>query len=146
MKQKIFPLLLALLLVSPLFGEVKWSQKTEKTEDKAYATQGQAFLSAPPDVIWQEVTKYDELGEWMTKGLDQPENWTQPTYIQQIIGYPDLPAAEIIYGIKLFGFIDKENLSVVFAIQEDAALKKLRLELTRYDRNKWAVSWRMYCG
>lgn len=127
-RRTILPLLL--LLALPLAGETRWTETTEETADKAYLTTGRLILETGIEPLWAIITDYDHMASWLIRGLDAPEGWKHPTYIQEILLYPDWPALEILYGVRIFGILDKDDLSAVFSIREEKEIRKRRLILT----------------
>ena len=124
------PLLLSLLPLSALPAQTDWTMSTTLTEDKAYLTVGSIEFSASPEKLWQVLTDYERADAWLVRGLDTPAGWKYPTYIQAVQFSPEVPAMEIHYGLRFFGFLDRDDLSIVFAIRENRIQDRYRLVLT----------------
>lgn len=111
-------------------AEPVWTEATILTEDKAYLTTGTIEFSAPPEKLWQILTDYHRADLWLVRGLDSPAGWKYPTYVRWVNFFPDEPAMEIHYGLRFFGFLERNDLSIRFAIRESRENGWYRLTLT----------------
>ena len=103
---------------------------TEVTTDKDYLSTGRITMKGELEEFWQILTDYDGLSSWLPKGLDSPDGGKRPVFIQGILFHPEWPALELLYGIRFLGFLNRDNISVVFAIEEEQTPQTRRLSLT----------------
>ena len=121
------------LLPAPFLGaQPTWTETTRLTDDKAYLTTGIIEFSTPPERLWQILTDYDRADTWLVRGLDSPAGWKYPTYIQSVYFYPAEQAMEIQYGLRFLGILERNDLSIRFAIREvrEGGVNSLILTLT----------------
>ncbi len=124
------PLLFAFLPLSGLFSQPAWTESTVRTLDKAYLTTGSVEFTASPEKLWQILTDYRRADTWLVRGLDNPSGWKYPTYIRAVQFYPEEPAMEIHYGLRFFGFLERDDLSIKFAIRESRKNRRNSITLT----------------
>jgi hypothetical protein len=123
---------MVLLPVPVLVAQPTWTETTRLTDDKAYLTTGIIEFFTPPDRLWQILTDYERADTWLVRGLDSPAGWKYPTYIQSVHFYPAEQAMEIQYGLRFLGILERNDLSIRFAIREvrDGGVNSLILTLT----------------
>ena len=123
-------ILYLLLLTAPLRGQTDWASTTKVTADNAYLSTGRITVEGEMEDIWKIFTDYEGISSWLPKGLDSPQGGKQPVFIQNILFHPEWPALELLYGIRLLGLLKQDNLSAVFAIEEEKTPRARRLTLT----------------